>query len=155
MNDQNNQPQTSRPHIDYWRKIRTVCRVERDINRVPLLVEVTIERPVFVGGDEGFFRINATLKIDKHYIRLSTRAFRELLDIVHDYRSDFLEAFDEVRDRNATFKRDQEKSESSNGEARKERQERPPYRNRSSGGRGRPPQRRRKRRSYQGDSGQT
>jgi len=107
MSTENQTEERQRSTIDYWETIRKIVDRERAIGTMPLYILVTIERPVFVGGEKGFYRLNAKIQIGSHFIRLSTRAFIELLDILTETRGDILDATDEVHRLNQELKSEQ------------------------------------------------
>jgi len=120
MEEETRERETSRPHVDYWKKIKTITKTRKQVGNIWLEVEISVERPVFVGGDEGFFRVNAMIKVDKHYIRLSTRAFLELFDILIAKQDAILDTVDEIRERNMQIK-DLNRREFASGRRRRRR----------------------------------
>ena len=99
----NSQPERSQ--IEYWETTDTIVDEFFDDGPFPLSFVVTSEKPVFENGDQGFYRVNTTIKVGSYYIRLATKSLTRLLGIIRDNRSRILDAVDDVRDMNSEKER--------------------------------------------------
>ena len=62
-NMENESSQPRRNQIDYWETTETVVDEYFDDGPFPLSFVVAIERHVFENGDQGFYRVNATIRV--------------------------------------------------------------------------------------------
>jgi hypothetical protein len=94
-----------RPHehqpIDYWEDIKNVLERDRDVGRRHLYFKIDMQRPVFVDGSMGYYRLNTFIEIDRKYLQLSTSALAAMANYFHYNRDRILNAIDEVRNMNA------------------------------------------------------
>lgn len=93
-------PEPGRKDVKAWERIETILDVSRNIGKSRLDVRVAIEQPTFADDTKGFQKITATLGIDGHFIRLNTRAFGELLDLVDMHHEKFSRAIERVHEAN-------------------------------------------------------
>ena len=118
MNDRRNDrrsPRKAHNQIREWESVKTIVDEKTEDGSLPLELLVEVERPIFRNGDYGFYRVNATIKVGKFYVRLSTKAVVSLLELLKEHRNEILDAVDEIRDLNA---RDKDKS---NGQEKRRR----------------------------------
>lgn len=101
--------------IDYWEDIRTVADIERDVGKNHVVFNIIMQRPVFMGGEMGYYRLNTFLKVDNHYLRLSTSVLATLANFFINNQNKILDAIDEVRGRNAKIDDMNSEHEKSNG----------------------------------------
>lgn len=101
--------------IDYWEDIRTVADIERDVGKNHVVFSIIMQRPVFMGGEMGYYRLNTFLKVDNHYLRLSTSVLATLANFFFNNQNKILDAIDEVRGRNAKIDDMNSEHEKSNG----------------------------------------
>jgi len=105
--------------IDYWEDIRTITDIERDVGKNHVIFNIIMQRPVFMGGEMGYYRLNTFLKVDGHYLRLSTSVLSTLANFFYNNESKILDAIDEVRGRNAKIDdMNAEQREKTNGRGR-------------------------------------
>lgn len=100
-NDRNKQNHGDRQPIDYWENIRTVLERERDVGRKHMSLRINMQRPVFMDGRMGYYRLNTFLRIDSNYLQLSTSALAALANYFYYNRERIVSAIDDVRNRNA------------------------------------------------------
>lgn len=93
-------PEPGRKDVKTWERIETILDVSRNIGKSRLDVRVAIEQPTFADDTKGFQKITATLGVDGHFIRLNTRAFGELLDLVDMHHEKFSRAIGRVHEAN-------------------------------------------------------
>ena len=104
MDNRRNSDRNQRPDhqpIDYWENIRSVLERERDVGRKHMSLRIGMQRPVFMDGKMGYYRLNTFIKVDGHYLQLSTSALAALANYFYYNRERIVSAIDEVRNRNA------------------------------------------------------
>lgn len=100
-NDRNKQDHGDHQPIDYWENIRAVLERERDVGRKHMTLRINMQRPVFMDGRMGYYRLNTFLRIDGNYLQLSTSALAALANYFYYNRERIVSAIDDVRNRNA------------------------------------------------------
>lgn len=96
----NEQNRKDHQPIDYWEDIRAVLERERDVGRKHLSFTIDMQRPVFMDGTMGYYRLNTFIKIDRNYLQLSTSALSALANYFYYNRERIVSAIEEVRNRN-------------------------------------------------------
>jgi hypothetical protein len=97
--------------IDYWEDIKNILDRDRDVGRRHLSFRIGMQRPVFVDGTMGYYRLNTFIDIDGRYIQLSTSALAAMANYFHYNRDRILNAIDEVRNMNARIDKATEERE--------------------------------------------
>jgi hypothetical protein len=97
--------------IDYWEDIKNILDRDRDVGRRHLSFRIGMQRPVFVDGTMGYYRLNTFIDIDGRYIQLSTSALAAMANYFHYNRNRILNAIDEVRNMNARIDKATEERE--------------------------------------------
>ena len=108
-NNRGRRPFREERRIDHWVTIRRIVNVTNNEGKLPLKLNVVIERPEFTNGERGFGRVNMTIGVGNYYVRLATKATITLLDLLAEHRGAILAAVDEVHDLNQQVKEEQEK----------------------------------------------
>ena len=117
-NDRHRRPFRDDKRIDHWVTLkRVVSEINRD-SKLPLKLNVIIERPEFTDGEQGFSRVSTTIGVGNYYVRLATKATIILLDLLAEYRRDILKAVDEVYESNRRMKEDQDDDQRGNRKRR-------------------------------------
>jgi len=100
--------------VKKWRKVRKILDIKEAYGRHTLGLLVDVMQPEFDNGSLGNKNVSAIIKLNEHYLRLSTKAFCHLLLILKDHTDDLLDAIDSVEAENMQ-KKYERKSEEDNG----------------------------------------
>ena len=120
-NERNNQDHGNHQPIDYWEDIRTVLERERDVGRKHMSLRINMQRPVFMDGRMGYYRLNTFLRINNNYLQLSTSALAALANYFYYNREKIVSAIDDVRNRNAKIDQILEEQEPDSGKEHSDR----------------------------------
>jgi hypothetical protein len=115
MNDRDHNSNGRRTHrrfrddrrIDHWVTLKRIVDVTNREGKLPLKLNVIIERPEFTNGERGFGRVSMTIGVGNYYVRLATKATITLLDLLAEHRGAILDAVDEVHGLNQQVKEEQ------------------------------------------------
>lgn len=86
--------------IDYWETVKTVVNKEKEMRRGRVILNIVVQRPVFVGGEMGYYRLSTFLKVNDRFLRLGTKELEILSGFFADSQENILDAVDEIRKRN-------------------------------------------------------
>lgn len=102
--DHNNQNSQGRPpHIEKWLTEKTVVNQYSTEGRQPLRLNAIIERPKFLSGDLGFYRLMTTITVGDYHIRLPIKSLRTLMDWLEHEKETIQDGIQETYELNAEY----------------------------------------------------
>lgn len=114
-NHSNNSRARSGPAIKSWETLETIVDKKDYIGKIDIGVKVTVDQPEFESGHKGYKRLNAEIRFGRHFIRMNTKGFMRILEILDEHREAIDEAVTEVRADNDVMRREQQERRESRG----------------------------------------
>lgn len=116
MNDNNNERRERRgPAIKSWEVLETIVDKKDYIGKIDIGVKVTVDQPEFESGNKGYKRLNAELRFGRHFIRMNTKGFMRILEILDEHREAIDKAVEAVHADNDEMRREQQERRESRG----------------------------------------
>jgi hypothetical protein len=100
----------NRPKVAEWKTHSTIVNTKEPLGpRGPDLgLRIVVDQPIMENEKEGFKRLSASISVNDRFLRLNTKAFMALMDILSENRSAILDAYDAVQDYNTELRETQQ-----------------------------------------------
>jgi hypothetical protein len=96
------------PTIESWEVLETIVEHNDFIGKIDIGVKVTVDQPTFDNGNKGYKRLNAELRFGRHFIRMNTKGFVRVLQILDDHREVIDTTVEKIRADNDEMRREQQ-----------------------------------------------
>lgn len=106
MND--NDKERRGPAIEEWEVLETIIDKKDYMGKIDIGVKVTVDQPIFESGNRGYKRLNAELRFGRHFIRMNTKGFMRVLEILDEHREAIDKAVEAVHADNDEMRREQQ-----------------------------------------------